>query len=218
MRNIYIYVSLLFSLVAFSQGPGGSCGTIASFCGDASVPFNNVTNTPNLGNIGCLGTSPNGAWYSFQVSTSGLLQFEISQTNAAGNGIDVDFICWGPFTTDPRANAALCTTTLEDYPNGSNAAANNIVACSYSPDPVENFTIPNAVAGNFYVVLITNYSNQSGTITFDQTNNTGGTNGSTNCEICGVSLGPDRILCSSLTSVTLVANFYAPPITPVTLR
>lgn len=190
MRNIYIYVSLLFSLVAFSQGPGGSCGTIASFCGDASVPFNNVTNTPNLGNIGCLVTSPNGAWYSFQVSTSGLLQFEISQTNAAGNGIDVDFICWGPFTTDPRANAALCTTTLEDYPNGSNASASNIVACSYSPDPVENFTIPNAVAGNFYVVLITNYSNQSGTITFDQTNNTGGTNGSTNCEICGVSLGP----------------------------
>ena len=39
MKKIYIYISLLFSLVAFSQGPGGSCGTIASFCGDASVPF-----------------------------------------------------------------------------------------------------------------------------------------------------------------------------------
>ena len=219
MKRIYLFISLLFSLISFSQGPGGSCATIASFCGDASLPFNNVTNTPNLGNIGCLGTAPNGAWYTFQVSTPGLLQFQISQTNAAGTGIDVDFICWGPFTTDPRLNASLCTTALQDYPDGQNAGAGNIVACSYSAAPVENFSIPNAIAGNFYVVLITNYSNQSGTITFNQTNNTGGTNGSTNCEICGVTLGPDRFICnSSVTSVTLNANFYSPPVTPGTLN
>ena len=152
MKKIYLFISLVFSLVSFSQGPGGSCSTIASFCGDASVPFNNVTNTLNLGNIGCLVTSPNGAWYSFQVSTSGLLEFEISQTNAAGVGIDVDYICWGPFTTDPRVASNLCTTLLEDYPNGSNASANNIVDCSYSGAPVENFSITNAVAGQYYVL------------------------------------------------------------------
>ena len=219
MKKIYLFISLVFSIVSFSQAPGGSCATIASFCGDASVPFNNVTNTPNLGNIGCLGTSPNGAWYSFQVSNPGLLEFEISQTNAAGVGIDVDFICWGPFSTDPRANSSLCTTTLEDYPNGSNLGANNIVACSYSAAPVENFSITGAVAGDYYVVLITNFSNQSGTITFDQTNNTGGSNGSTNCEICGVTLGPDRFICnSSVTSVTLTADFYSPPVTAITLN
>ena len=121
MKKIYLFIGLIFSIVSFSQGPGGSCATIASFCGDSSVPFNNVTNTANLGGIGCLGTSPNGAWYTFQVSTPGLLEFEISQTNAAGVGIDVDFICWGPFTSDPRLNPNLCTTTLEDYKNGSNA-------------------------------------------------------------------------------------------------
>ena len=112
----------------------------------------------------------------------------------------------------------MCTTSLQDYPDGQNAGAGNIVACSYSAAPVENFSIPNAIAGNYYVVLITNFSNQSGSITFDQTNNTGGTNGSTNCEICGVSLGPDRFICnSSVTSVTLNADFYSPPITPTTL-
>ena len=56
MKKIYLFISLIFSILSFSQGgPGGSCATISSFCGDASLPFNNVTNTPNLGNIGCLG-------------------------------------------------------------------------------------------------------------------------------------------------------------------
>ena len=220
MKKIYLFISLIFSILSFSQGgPGGSCATIASFCGDASLPFSNVTNTPSLGNIGCLGTSPNGAWYTFQVSTPGQLDFQISQTNAAGNGIDVDFICWGPFTTDPRLNPVLCTSTLEDYPNGSNASANNEVACSYSAAPVENFTITGAITGHYYVVLITNYANASGTITFDQTNNTGGSNGSTNCEICGVTLGPDRFICNnSISSVLLTATFYTPPTTTLNYR
>jgi gliding motility-associated-like protein len=89
--------------------------------------------------------------------------------------------------------------------------ANNVVACSYSYVAVENFTIPNAVAGQYYMLLVTNYANQAGTYTLNQT---GGT-GALSCDIvCGVRLGPDRILCGAATNVTLTATFLQAPSLP----
>lgn len=167
-----------------------SCDNSLAFCGDAGYTYPNSTDVSSYGTIDCLFTTPNPAWFFMQVSDAGSLNFEIVQENASGGGLDVDFVCWGPFT--PAEFSTMCNN-LYDFPSGNTTLPNNVVDCSYSAAAIENFSIPNAQVDEIYVVLITNYSNQSGTVSFEQT---GGT-GSTNCDIvCSLDLGPDQILCA----------------------
>ncbi|HZF99593.1 MAG TPA: proprotein convertase P-domain-containing protein, partial [Chitinophagales bacterium] len=139
-----------------------NCTSADPFC--TGLPYNycNTTNVASLGGggmYGCLGSTPNPAFYYLNVATSGPMNFTISQTANTGGGIDVDYIIWGPFTSQ----AAMCT----------GASATNIVSCSYSTAAVENASIPNAVAGQWYMVLITNFSNQPGSVQFSQTSGSG---------------------------------------------
>jgi len=177
-----------------------SCGDSQPFCGNTGLTYTNSTGQPSYGGIGCLATTPNPAWFYMQVNQSGNLNFQIAQTNTAGVGIDVDFITWGPFT--PAQYATMCNN-LYDFPDGNTSFPTNVVACSYSIAAIENFVIPNAVSGNYYIVLITNFNGAAGTVTFTQT---GGT-GNTNCQlVCSVSLGNDVTLCSNATSHTITAT------------
>ena len=77
---------------------------------------------------------------------------------------DIDFCCWGPFTSED------CCTQL---------ACNKVVDCSYSPAPTETCNINNAQTGQYYMLVITNFSNQPCNIIFEQT----GGNGTTDCTI-----------------------------------
>ncbi|MCP2937046.1 hypothetical protein NK983_30585, partial [Salmonella enterica subsp. enterica serovar Typhimurium] len=80
-------------------------------------------------------------------------------------GFDVDAAAWGPFTT-PTGNC------------------NNLgapVSCDYSSSSTATISIPNAVAGQYYQVLITNFSNQPQNINFVQNNASSPGAGSTNC-------------------------------------
>jgi len=167
-----------------------TCADAQAFCANntsPSITFPGSIGVPNLGNVACLSTTPNPTWYFLQVQQSGSLNFQISQTSTTGAGIDVDFIAYGPFTSP----TAACTNL------GSN------VGCSYSTASVENFSINNAVAGQYYMVMITNFNGSAGNITFAQTNQGQPGAGSTNCDIvCTVDLGPDKILCGA-TSYTL---------------
>lgn len=158
--------------------------------------FNNSEYTPlappevnGYPNYGCLGSQPCPTWYYMQVSQAGPIIIDIHQELTSGGGGDVDFICWGPFTslTDGCDNGltgtcgnptpACCSNNAPDcmdfYPRG------NIVDCSFSADPDETCHILSGLPGEFYILLITNFTTQSGMITFSQT---GGT-GITNCNI-----------------------------------
>ena len=149
--------------------PGGtSCGTANPFCTGTTYTFPNNTNQASLGGggiYGCLGSTPNPVWYFMQIANPGNIDITINQTNNSGFGIDVDFIAWGPFTSVAQGCATLST--------------NNSVDCSFSSDAVEYLNINNAQTGQFYIVLLTNFSNQAGNITFSQT----GGAGSTNCNV-----------------------------------
>ena len=70
----------------------------------------------------------------------------------------------------------------------------NIVDCSYDPAFIENVTIDNALTGEIYVLLITNFSNQAGTIQIQQTNAGDTGAGSITSEI-EVDLGTDQSFC-----------------------
>ncbi|MGV3460847.1 MAG: hypothetical protein ACO1N9_10385, partial [Flavobacterium sp.] len=186
---------------------------MTGFCaGGSTLTFSNTTNSPAAGpaeaaSYGCLATRPNPAWFYMQVGDSGNLSFTMSQTsNATGNGIDVDFIAWGPFPGPPPIFGPL------------NLNPGTQVGCSYSTAATESFSIPNAQAGMYYVVLITNFSNQPGQISLTQTNAGQNGAGTTNCDIvCPLTLGSDAVLCPG-DSLTLTSTIASEPNKPATFQ
>ncbi|MFN7675152.1 PKD domain-containing protein, partial [Flavobacterium sp.] len=193
MKHIYIYLILLNLLTinfAFSQG--ANCASSAAFCaGGSTLTFPNSTGTTAEAGIDyeCLASQPNPAWFFMQIGSAGTIDFEISQISNGGNPIDVDYIIWGPFpgpidTTQPFPYCG--PTFLNPTTSGS---------CSYSPAAVEDFGILNAVVGDVYVVLLTNFSGQAGNITVTQTNAGQPGAGGTDCNIvCQLSVAP-QVIC-----------------------
>ncbi|MEI6124452.1 MAG: gliding motility-associated C-terminal domain-containing protein [Bacteroidota bacterium] len=169
MKKIILPILGLF-LVVFVKAQGADCSSSDPFCTGTSYNFPASVGVPNLGQIGCLYTSPNPAWYFMQVSTSGNIDIHMSSADVSGSGHDVDFICWGPFTS----LSAACA---------SNLLANSGVDCSFSAAAQEDCNIPGAQAGEIYVLLITNYSNAVTNISFNQTGGTGATD-------CGILAPP----------------------------
>ncbi|MEM0543564.1 hypothetical protein WFZ85_13150, partial [Flavobacterium sp. j3] len=178
----YIFITLLTTHLAFSQG--ANCAASDAFCaGGSALTFPNSTGTAAEAGIDyeCLGSQPNPAWFYMQIGVAGTINFQISQATNAGNPIDVDYILWGPFSGPVCGPANLNPTTS--------------VSCSFSAAAVENFTIANAVVGDVYVVLLTNFSGQAGNITVTQTNAGQAGAGATDCNIiCPLSLA-NQVIC-----------------------
>ena len=174
-------------------GGGGNCLNAQPFCSSNTYTYSNSTNVPTLGSggiYGCLGSTPNPTWFYMQIQNPGNLTIHIVQSNPGGYQ-DVDFCLWGPFP-----NLAASCGVL---------SANNIVDCSYSASNVEDADIPNGQVGDVYVLLLTNFSNQPGVITFGQTAGTG----STNCDIiCQLTAGNSGPVCAGQT-VNLTSNLVA---------
>ncbi|KAA5533354.1 T9SS type B sorting domain-containing protein [Taibaiella lutea] len=200
----FAVVSLLFSNKANAQA-AGPCDSISPFCTDDTTTYTNQTGVPTPPfnfNLGCLGSAPNQAWFYMQIATTGPMQFNISQNNTAGTPIDVDFAMWGPFTSMTQGCSQV----------SSNAAP---IQCSYSAAAVEQAglgmpggtgsgasTPPIPNAGEIYLIVITNFSNQPGTVTFNQS---GGT-GETDCSIiCGLHASNNGPVCQG-TPATLTAT------------
>jgi hypothetical protein len=117
-----------------------------------------------LGTIGCLGSSPNPTYFTIQVGTSGPISFELTQSSpgSATPNLDVDYAAWGPFTSQAAGCAAGIPFITPVNTNPSGDPQDH--GCSFNAASIEQFNIPNALAGQFYIILITNYSNQSGSI------------------------------------------------------
>lgn len=160
-----------------------SCENSQFYCGSSignPYIFNNTTNITGLQQLACLGSAPNPTYYTLRVGTSGPLIFDIFQSqsfdpggNPLGVSMDVDFVAWGPFVSPQSCSEIAmvdcpsCTSNTYDpdfYPFG------NIVDCSYDNNSMETLHIPNAIAGEYYIILITNFSNNPGFIRLRQTN------------------------------------------------
>lgn len=136
-----------------------TCSAANSLCSSLGQPFLNTFQgiTAEAGNnYGCLGSQPNPTWFYLPVSQAGNLSFLIEQSsniNFPTANLDVDYICYGPFSS-PSA--------------GCNAPLTSIVGCSYSSASVETVNIPNALPGQYYLIMVTNFSNQAGYIRVTQ--------------------------------------------------
>ena len=111
----------------------------------------------------CLYTTPNPAWYYMKMADPGDMDIYMYSTPS----VDIDFCCWGPFA-DP----------ISPCPNG--LTSDKVVSCSYSAQPTEHCMIPaSAQTGEYYILVITNYSNQACNINFSKVAGSG----STDCSI-----------------------------------
>ena len=136
-------------------------GVNAGNLGSSTAPYYCSGFTrPNGSSTSCLYTTPNPAFYFMQIDQPGDLNIYMYSTPS----VDIDFDCWGPFSNMETACSQL--------------SCSNMVDCSYSSSATENCYINNAQTGQFYILLITNYSNQTCNISFSNI----GT-GTTNCGI-----------------------------------
>jgi hypothetical protein len=105
---------------------------------------------------------------------------------------DIDFACWGPFT-DPVAPCPYGLTI------------DKMVDCCYCSSWEETCDIPNGQTGEYYILLITNFSQQPCNILFSQT----GGSGTTDCSILPPPVSNNGPLCVGDTlylSAETVAN------------
>ena len=137
-------------------------GVNAGNLGSSTPPYycSGFVRPNGAGSTSCLYTTPNPAFYYMQIDQPGNLNIYMYSTPSH----DIDFDCWGPFSDINTACSQL--------------SCSNMVDCSYSASSTENCYINNAQTGQYYILLITNYSNSTCNISFSNI----GT-GTTNCGI-----------------------------------
>ena len=172
-----ILLAFFIGLLKIGFGQAGMCQASDPFCTSNTYVFPGGVNTgqgqPGP-NYGCLGSTPNPAWYHMRINQPGDLQITMFSIPSE----DIDFICWGPFI-DPVAACELGLT------------GPNIVDCSYSTASTEICDIPNSQVDEYYILLITNFSNDPCDITFELTAGTG----QTDCSIVPAQVSNNGPLC-----------------------
>ena len=146
-----------------------SCHVSFPFCTNSIYEFPAGVNTyAQVGpNYECLWNQPNPAWYHLKILDPGSITIFIKSVPSR----DIDFCLWGPFT-DPISPCPMNNT------NGG-LTGSKVVSCSYSSSHTENAIIQNGKTGEYYILVITNFSNNPCNIIFQKT---GGT-GTTDCTI-----------------------------------
>lgn len=141
---------------------------------------------PDGSSSSCLYTTPNPAFYYMQIDQPGNLNIKIYSNPR----YDIDFDCWGPFTSMATACSQL--------------SCSNMVDCSYAGGSQDEFChINNAQTGQYYILLLTNYGNSQCNIMFENI----GT-GTTNCGILPPLVNNDGPYCTG-DVIHLTANGQA---------
>ncbi len=158
----------------------GNLGTNVApyFCQGYTPPYN-----PNT--TGCLSMTRNPAFYYMRIADPGNLNIYMYSTPQ----VDIDFDCWGPFDDIATACDLLSCNTMVD--------------CGYSSNATENCHINNALTGQYYILLITNFSNVPCNISFENV----GT-GTTDCDILPPLVTNDGPYCEGET-ISLFATSQA---------
>ena len=218
---------LLLVIIQFQlkSQTGASCNIAEPFCTGVTYAYPMGTNvSAETGpNYACLYSQPNPYWYYFRVQDSG--DITISMSSPTGN--DVDFACWGPFTSPTTPCTALLTANCTSCPNNTSLAwpnttypSGNLIDCSYDPAPNETVHISNTLVGQYYILMITNYSNSPGNIEFSQSNAIGTPGidyGTADCSfytLCNItSLTIDTTFCDGVNnhSVSGIVGYLNPP-------
>lgn len=161
---LYVLINALLSGPLHSQN--NTCENSLVFCSSNAISYAAGVNAGSAQPgpyYACLVTQPNPAWFYMQMQNNGDVTIKITSNPPR----DIDFCLWGPFDhpTTP-CNGGLTADKVED--------------CSYAGGTGPEYAdITGGLAGEFYILVLTNYSNQPTEVTFLQS----GGNGLLNCNI-----------------------------------
>ena len=217
----------LFFIIAFWSSSyqcqnNTNCANMSGICTNTGITFQANSGVPDAStsnpgnNYGCLFSSPNPAWYYLEISQSGSLSMTLSAAQ------DIDFIMWGPFPNLVNAvvncNSYSAADIVPDLPAGCGGFFGppcTQQGCSYSASNIETPSLSNALAGEVYVLLVTNYANVVQNISLVQSGGSGGTN----CNVlnpCDMTyINASITSCDSLSGtydISGVIEFNSPPL------
>ena len=187
------FQSIMMDITLRNSRPNDNNHCIDSdpFCTSDVITFDAATSSQTADDLegttlqdGCISSSPNPSWYHMRIQTGG--QFVIHMEGhdpSNGTTRDIDFCIWGPFD-DPTSPCVAQLTT------------NKIIDCSYSASYTEDIYLGYQLSehdhdgssladgtityhvpevGEYYILMICNYSQQPCTISFTKTEGIGET-------------------------------------------
>ena len=177
-----------------SRPTNNHCVDSDPFCTSDVITFDAATSTQTADQLegttiqdGCIGNSYSPAWFHMRIQTGG--QFIIHMEGhdpTSGTTRDIDFCIWGPYT-NPTSPCVAQLTTDKIIDCCFSASYSEDIYLGYpesnhqhnSSHGTVNYHLPEV--GEYYILMITNYSRQPCTISFTKTANSGP--GTTDCGI-----------------------------------
>ena len=154
-KTFFLLLCFLELAVVHLHAQSPICGAATEFCAENNISFPASTNAGNPSpgnNYGCLNSQPNPAWFYMSTTGAGSAIINLQSSPAQ----DIDFALWGPFTS------------LSDALSNCGSLGSPI-SCSFDPASNETASLNSGGPGEFFLMLITNFSNQptqvSGTTT-----------------------------------------------------
>ena len=159
-RFLILFFTLFTYAFCYCQGGAGpvqSCASpIPEICNGSLYPAatSGTAIAPSGTSLNCgfSAITEYGSFYFFESNTNGPLSINITPTDVIGiaypninTSPDLDYICWGPFNDLTTMCDLLTNPNQED--------------CSNAPATTQEvLQITNAVAGEFYVILVANWA------------------------------------------------------------
>jgi hypothetical protein len=200
MKFCFTFLLIACISILNAQVANTTCSSLRQICfgNTPSYPAQTDSEPAEIGpDYGCLGSQPNPSWFVFQINQPGSHSFLISNTSLS----DLDYILWGPYTSTSN----ICDSLNSDY----------IKQCSYNNGSSESGTFNSTNSGEYYVLLITNFSNETTNIKITQSSGTG----TLNCSFTSVCAINQLTVAAGSCDTTnnkynLTGNiaFYSPPI------
>ena len=171
IKRTLIVVLLNFAVFLKANSQSGNakfCIDAEPLCGSSEFSYPNTSgfNLAEKGpDYGCLFLQLNPSWFYLQIAQDGDIELKIEQSTTL-NGVadlDVDFVVFGPFSELQTP----CFNQLIDAKR---------IDCSYNINFIEYANLPNTKAGEYYYLMITNFSRKPGYIKVTQTTGAATTN------------------------------------------
>lgn len=157
MKNLFTAI-FIFTTFFLSAQSNSSCDNAIRVCLNTPVSYPAITGAGQAEAgpfYGCLSSRPNPAWFYFEIDSPGT--HTIALTNSQNR--DLDFMLWGPFFSEND----WCDSLLQS----------KVADCSYAGGATETIEFTSTVANSYYVLVITNFSNNATNVTLNQTAGTG---------------------------------------------
>ena len=187
------FASMMLDITLRNSRPNDNnhCVDSDPFCTSDIITFDAATSSQTADDLegttlqdGCISSSPNPSWYHMRIQTAGPFVIHMEGHDpSSGATRDIDFCIWGPFT-DPTSPCVAQLTT------------DKIIDCSYSASYTEDIYLGYQLSehdhggssladgtityhvpevGEYYILMICNYSQQPCTISFTKTQGVGET-------------------------------------------